>query len=161
MQISTKGRYALRVLLYLADRYKSEYVPLKTLASEEGISIKYLEHIMSLLLQTGFVISAKGSKGGYKLAETPESFTVGQIVRSMENDIYLVPCLDQQKNPCERYDECTTVDVWRLVQDTIDELMDNLSLLDLLQMQQERSNKPSLYLTYLLHHEKEPANTGS
>jgi len=151
MQISTKGRYALRVMLFLADRYTLECVSVKRIAEEEDFSVKYLEHIMSMLLKNGFVVSEKGANGGYRLADSPENLSVGQIVRAMESDFNLVPCLDQQLNPCPRCDTCTSIEVWRMIQETIDELLDNLTLLDLLRMQQEKSNKPSLYLTYLLH----------
>ncbi len=151
MQISTKGRYALRVMLYLADRYTLECVSAKHIAEDENFSVKYLEHIMSLLSKNGFVVSEKGANGGYRLADTPENFSVRKIVRSMESDFSLVPCLNQQYNPCPKYDTCTTIEVWKLLQETIDELLDNLTLLDLLRMQQEKLNKPSLYLTYLLH----------
>ena len=151
MQISTKGRYALRVMLYLADRYTLECVSAKHIAEEENFSVKYLEHIMSMLVKNNFVVSEKGAAGGYRLADAPENFTVGQIVRAMESDLYLVPCLNQQLSPCQQYDTCTTVEVWKLLQDTIDELLDNLTLLDMLRMQQDKLNKPSLYLTYLLH----------
>ena len=106
---------------------------------------------MSQLSRNGFVVSEKGAAGGYRLAEAPENFSVGQIVRAMESDFTLVPCLNQQQSPCPQYDTCTTVEVWKLLQETIDELMDNLTLLDLLRMQQEKLDKPSLYLTYLLH----------
>lgn len=154
MQISTKGRYALRVLLYLADRYQAEYVTVKTLSQEEGISAKYLEHIMSTLIQANFVTSIKGARGGYRLSEPPETYTVGKILRLMENGFSLVSCVDPQDVPCQRYDTCTTVEVWKLIQDVIDELIDNLTLVDLLRMQQEKLHKPSQYLTWLLHHEK-------
>ncbi len=151
MQISTKGRYALRVMLYLADRYTLECASVKHIAENENFSVKYLEHIMSMLSKNGFVVSEKGANGGYRLADTPENFSVGKIVRSMESDFSLVPCLNQQQNPCPKYDNCTTIEVWKLLQETIDELLDNLTLLDLLRMQQDKLNKPSLYLTYLLH----------
>lgn len=151
MQISTRGRYALRVMLYLADRYTLECVSVKRIAEQEKLSVKYLEHIMSQLSKNDFVISEKGSSGGYRLNEAPEKYSVGQIVRAMESDFNLVPCLDQQKNPCPQYETCTTIEVWKLLQETIDELLDNLTLLDLLRMQQDKLNKPSLYLTYLLH----------
>ena len=151
MQISTKGRYALRVMLYLADRYNLECASVKRIAEDEDFSVKYLEHIMSLLSKNGFVVSEKGANGGYRLADAPESYSVGQIVRAMESDFSLVPCLNHQQNPCPKYDTCTTIEVWKLLQETIDELLDNLTLLDLLRMQQDKLNKPSLYLTYLLH----------
>ncbi len=154
MQVSTRGRYALRILLYLADSYQTEYVTVKKLSQEEGISAKYLEHIMSILLQANFVTSIKGAKGGYRLTESPENYSVGKILRLMENGFSLVACLEQQENPCPRYDHCTTIEIWKLIQDMIDELIDNLTLVDLLRIQQDKLNKPSLYLTYLLHHEE-------
>ena len=128
MFITTKGRYALRVLLYLADRYGIETVPLKKIAKDEEISLKYLEHIMSALVQQDLVKSTKGSKGGYSLTQPPSHYSLGQILRALENDLYLVPCLDEKLNPCKRVDRCATVEVWKLIQDTIDELIDNLTL---------------------------------
>lgn len=122
MFITTKGRYALRVLLYLADRYGIETVPLKKIAKDEEISLKYLEHIMSALVQQDLVKSTKGSKGGYSLTQPPSHYSLGQILRALENDLYLVPCLDEKLNPCKRVDRCATVEVWKLIQDTIDEL---------------------------------------
>jgi Rrf2 family transcriptional regulator, cysteine metabolism repressor len=154
MFITTKGRYALRVLVYLADRYGIETATLKKIAKDEEISVKYLEHIMSMLVQQNFVKSTKGSKGGYSLTQPPSHYSVGKILRALENDLYLVPCLDEKLNPCKRADKCTTIEVWKLIQGTIDELIDNLTLLDLLQMQQEKLHKPSLYLTYLMHQEE-------
>lgn len=88
------------------------------------------------------------------MTQPPSHYSLGQILRALENDLYLVPCLDEKLNPCKRVDRCATVEVWKLIQDTIDELIDNLTLLDLLQMQQEKLHKPSLYLTYLMHHVK-------
>lgn len=153
MQISTRGRYALRVLLYLADCYQTEYITVATLSKQENISAKYLEHIMSTLVQADFVTSIKGSKGGYRLSEPPETYTVGKILRLMENGFSLVPCVDPHTPSCQRYDNCTTVEVWKMMQEVIDELIDNLTLVDLLRMQQEKLHKPSQYLTWLLHHE--------
>ena len=148
MFITTKGRYALRVLLYLADRYGLESVSLKKIAADEEISLKYLEHIMSTLVQQGFVKSTKGSKGGYSLAQPPSACSVGKILRALENDLCLVPCLDEELNPCKRADRCTTIEVWKLLQDTINELIDNLTLLDLLRMQQDKRYVSCLYVFF-------------
>lgn len=155
MKISTKGRYALRIMLNLAEKYNLGCVTIKDIAQEEELSIKYLEHIMSILTKAGFIMSTRGSHGGYQLKKEPVNYTVGQIIRLMEGSLAPVTCLEQTAEPCPRFEKCVTVEIYQLIQVTINELLDNLTLIDLLRMQQEKLGKPSLYLTYLLHTKKE------
>ena len=151
MRISTKGRYALRVMLYLAEHYTLGYIAVKDIAEEEALSPKYVEQIMSKLIKAGFVIAVRGAHGGYKLASSPSHYSVSQIIKVTENYEGLTPCKPADGSPCPRYNKCISSDVWQLVQSTVEELLDNLTLTDLLRMQQDKLGTPSLYLTYLSH----------
>ena len=151
MRISTKGRYALRVMLYLAEHYTLGYIAVKAIAEEESLSPKYIEQIMSKLTKAGLVIAVRGANGGYRLANSPSNYSVAQIIKVTENNEDFSPCAPAGGTPCPRYKKCISSDVWQLVQSTIEELLDNLTLTDLLRMQQDKSGTPSLYLTYLSH----------
>ena len=113
MKISTKGRYALRLMLDLALHEQSGYVPIKVIAERQDISDKYLEQIISILARAGFVKSVRGAGGGYKLAKTPEEYTVGMILRLTEGSLAPVACLEGEENTCPRQDSCSTLMVWK------------------------------------------------
>lgn len=151
MKISTKGRYALRIMIYLADFYVQDYVSITTLAEEEDLSPKYLEKILSKLIKTGFVISARGAHGGYKLKTSPEKYTVFEILRAVEGDLCPVPCLAKNAPKCIREKNCVTVEIWKLVHNSVTDVLDTLTLIDLLKIQEKKQGIPSLYLTYLIH----------
>ena len=149
MKITTKGRYSLRVLLYLAENYNNTCIPLVSIAEAEDISLKYLEHIMKNLVQTNLVTSYRGSHGGYKLANPPYSYTLGTILKSTETDIYIADCLNTCGPLCPNHDKCSTIEIWEMLQTTIEEILDNLTLVDLLRIQERKTGHPSKYLTII------------
>ena len=113
MRVSTKGRYALRLLLDLAVNGKEEYVSIKSISVRQEISDKYLEQIINQLCKAGYVKSARGANGGYQLSQPPEYYTVGMILRLMEGTLSPVPCLDFLENDCHRAPRCATVELWQ------------------------------------------------
>ena len=135
MKISTKGRYALRVMLDLAIYNTGEPVALKDVAVRQGISEKYLEQIISLLNRAGLVRSVRGAKGGYTLVGKPEEYTVGKILRVTEGDLSVVECLSNGAAPCERYDNCVTVRLWKKLNEAVSSVIDTLTLADLIEWQ--------------------------
>ena len=112
MKISTKGRYALRLMLDLALNEKEEPIRVKDIAGRQEISDKYLEQIISVLTKAGFVKSMRGPQGGYRLVRNPGEYTVGSILRLTEGNLSPVACLDDEVNLCERKDECMTLPLW-------------------------------------------------
>lgn len=137
MKISTKGRYALRLMLDLALHDTGENIALKTIADRQEISGKYLEQIIGVLTKAGFVKSVRGSSGGYRLARTPESYTVGDILRLTEGSLAPVSCVEDGTVVCEKADNCVTVSVWRELNEAINGVVDGITLADLI----ERSRK--------------------
>ena len=131
MKISTKGRYALRLMLDLAEHNTGEFTALKEIAERQEISIKYLEQIITLLCKVGYLKSLRGSQGGYKLAKAPEEYTIGDILRITEGDLAPVACLEDEKNQCPRYSRCATIDLWQGLYDTINKYVDSVTLADL------------------------------
>ncbi len=131
MLISTKGRYALRVMLDLAEQ-DGGYVPLAEVAARQGISEKYLEGIIALLSRAGLVKSLRGKGGGYCLARTPEEYTVGEILRITEGSLAPVSCLDDAKNACPRAGECLTLPMWEKLYATISNFLDSVNLASIL-----------------------------
>ena len=119
MKISTKGRYALRLMLDLALNSNGTAVPLKEAAERQGISDKYLEQIVTQLSRASLVRSVRGAGGGYLLTRTPEGYTVGEILRVLEGSLAPVSCADGV-GCCERADRCVTVEVWREIQAAVD-----------------------------------------
>ncbi|NLL78335.1 MAG: Rrf2 family transcriptional regulator [Clostridiales bacterium] len=138
MKISTKGRYAVRVMLDLAMHNTGEYIKVKQIAERQGISEKYLEQIIALLNKGGCVKSVRGAQGGYRIAKDPASFTVGQILRLTEGSLSPVACLDDEVNECERCDTCETLEVWKDLKKAIDQVVDNVTIADLLEKQESR-----------------------
>jgi Rrf2 family protein len=132
MKISTKGRYALRLMLDLAMQAGDEYIPLKQVSERQEVSVKYLEQIINILVKAGYVKGVRGSKGGYKLAGSPESYTVGMILRLTEGSLMPVACLDDENNECPRHNECMTLPLWKKLNDAINSVVDNVTLADLI-----------------------------
>ena len=130
MKISTKGRYALRLMLDLAIHSEGSAVPLRDVAQRQEISDKYLEQIVTQLARAGLVRSVRGAGGGYLLTRTPEGYTVGEILRVLEGSLAPVSCADGV-GCCERADRCVTVEVWREIQAAVDGVVDHLTLADL------------------------------
>ncbi|WP_294405863.1 Rrf2 family transcriptional regulator [uncultured Ruminococcus sp.] len=133
MKISTKGRYALRLMIDLALHSESGYVPIKAIAERQDISDKYLEQIISVLSRAGYVRSVRGAGGGYKLADTPDKYTVGMILRLTEGSLAPVVCLEPEINPCERKDKCPTLFVWQRIYDAVNDVVDNITLAELVE----------------------------
>ena len=132
MIVSTKGRYALRVMLCFAQRSGGEYVPLKEIAEAEGISQKYLESIMTILSKAGFVDAVHGKGGGYRLNRNPEDYTVGSILKLTEGSLAAVSCTSQGAAACSRTTCCQTLPMWEKLEKMIDEFFEGITLADLL-----------------------------
>ena len=132
MIVSTKGRYALRVMLCFAQRGGDEYVPLKEIAEAEGISQKYLESIMTILSKADFVDAVHGKGGGYRLNRRPEDYTVGSILKLTEGSLAAVSCTSQGAAACSRTTCCQTLPMWEKLEKMIDEFFEGITLADLL-----------------------------
>lgn len=139
MKISTKGRYAVRVMLDLALHDTGEYIKVKQIAARQGISGKYLEQIIAVLNKAGYVKSVRGAQGGYRLSRDPSFYTVGMILRLTEGSLAPVACLDQGAERCNRCDTCETLEVWKELQDAIDGVVDNVTIADLVEKRKKRT----------------------
>lgn len=133
MKISTKGRYALRLMLDLALHDTGENIALKTIAKRQEISGKYLEQIIGILTKAGFVKSVRGSSGGYRLSKKPEEYTVGDILRLTEGSLAPVSCVENGTVACDKAETCVTVYVWKELNDAINGVVDNITLADLVE----------------------------
>lgn len=142
MKISTKGRYALRLMLDLAQ-YSSdhEYVSVKKVSQRQDISEKYLEQIVAQLSRAGFVKSTRGAQGGYCLMKRPEDYTVGMILRLIEGNLSTVSCLEDNPNKCRRCNNCVTLEVWQQINDAVNDIIDHVTLQDLLEKQLAKEAK--------------------
>ena len=132
MKISTKGRYALRLMLDLARNGDGQYISMKEISARQDISMKFLEQIISLLNHAGFVKSVRGAQGGYKLAKPACDYTVGSILRLTEGSLAPVSCLDDDPNQCERAEDCLTLPLWQKLYGAICGVVDHTTLQDLL-----------------------------
>lgn len=132
MLISTRGRYALRVLIDLAEQKSEEYIPMKSVAQRQGISLKYIERIMPVLSKNNLVSGIHGKGGGYKLSRLPADYTVGEILRLTEGNLAPVSCLECGSAPCNRAGECKTLPMWKKFQQIQNEFFDSVTLEDLL-----------------------------
>lgn len=132
MKISTKGRYALRLMLDLAENQADGYVALKDIAQRQGISKKYLEQIVPLLNKSGVLRTTRGFQGGYMLAKAPDKYTVGDILRITEGSLAPVACLDYEPNTCEKCDSCATLPIWQGLYGVITDYLDNITLQDII-----------------------------
>lgn len=133
MMISTKGRYALRVMIDMAEHQSGGYVPLKEIAARQDISEKYLESIVKTLVNEGVLTGLRGKGGGYRLNISPEQCTVGRILRMTEGPLAPVACLDPKSPVCERMAECRTLPMWQGLYDMINEYFDRFTIADLMQ----------------------------
>lgn len=132
MMISTKGRYALRVLVDLAEQQTGSYIPLKEVADRQEISEKYLESIMKQLVRAGFLEGVRGKGGGYRLTNAPDQYTVGSILRVMEGPLAPVACLEQETVQCHRAPHCRTLPMWQKLDTLVNEFFDGITLADLM-----------------------------
>lgn len=141
MKISTKGRYALRFMIDLAQNNTGIPVSLKDIAVRQGISDKYLEQIISILNKAGFVKSIRGAQGGYLLRKRPEEYTVGMILRLTEGSLAPVSCVEDKTISCERQTACSTAVLWKKINNAINEVVDNTTLQDLVDWQDEKNGQ--------------------
>ena len=131
MMISTKGRYALRVMVDMAEHQAEGYLPLKEIAERQDISEKYLESILKVLVKHKFLTGLRGKGGGYRLTRVPEQYTVGSILRLTEGSLAPVACLEQEPIECPRMAQCRTLPMWRKLDGLIQDFFDGITLADL------------------------------
>ncbi len=139
MKISTRGRYALRLMLELALANPEEYVTIKSIAGRQEISEKYLEQIITVLSRAGFVKSTRGAQGGYRLARPAKDYTVGEILRQIEGSLVPVACMEDEPNQCPRSASCVTLDIWKQVNDAVSSVVDGITLADIAEKQRIRN----------------------
>ena len=139
MLISTKGRYALRIMIALSKYEPGTYVSLPLLAQNEGISEKYLESIISLLSKAKLVTGMRGKSGGYKLNRNASEYTVGEILRAAEGSLAPVACLSTASNECERSEQCSTLPLWENLDNLINNYLDSVTLLEIASQSGENS----------------------
>ena len=132
MMISTRGRYALRVMIDLAEHSNGGYIPMKDVAARQEISLKYLERILPVLAKNGLVEGIQGKGGGYRLTRDPSAYPVGEILRLTEGDLAPVACLENGSTPCGRSIECRTIEMWSRLNQLINDFFDGITLADLM-----------------------------
>ena len=132
MMISTRGRYALRVMLQLAEHSADGYIPMKDVAESQNISLKYLEKIMPILVKANMIEGVHGKGGGYKLTKAPNEYIVGDIIHLTEGDLATVSCLECNAEACSRSENCLTLPMWTKLNDMINDFFGNITLEDLL-----------------------------
>lgn len=132
MMVSTKGRYALRVMIDLAEHQGDGYLPLKEIAERQQISEKYLESILKVLVQNRLLTGLRGKGGGYRLTMPPERYSVGSILRLTEGSLAPVSCLEPGASPCQRAAECRTLSMWTELDKLVNNYLDGISLADLI-----------------------------
>ena len=130
--ISTRGRYALRVMIDLAEHGGGDFVPMKEVAARQEISLKYIERIMPLLTKENLVEGQHGKGGGYRLCRPPEDYSVGEILRITECELAPVACLERGAKPCPRAAECRTLPMWKKYYAMTNEFFDGISIADLM-----------------------------
>lgn len=138
MRISTKGRYALRLMLDLAMNDEGNAIRIKEIAARQEISDKYLEQIISILNKAGYVRSMRGPQGGYTLKKDPKEYTVGMILKLTEGSLAPVSCVEEGASGCEREDQCATVEVWKRLHAAVNDVVDNMTLADLVEIQKAK-----------------------
>ena len=140
MKISTKGRYALRLMLDIVQNNDGEPVRVKDIAARQEISVKYLEQIVSILVRAGYLKSIRGPQGGYRLMRQPGEYTVGSILRLTEGSLAPVECLDSEINDCPRSETCVTLRLWKELDQAIKGVVDQYTLEDLKDWSEEAGN---------------------
>lgn len=130
--ISTRGRYALRVMIDIAENSNGNFIPLNDIAARQGISEKYLESILVLLTRGNLLLGVRGKGGGYKLVRAPKDYTLGTILRLTEGSLSPVACLKEGTAPCEKSPVCKTLPVWKGLNDAINTYLDGITLEELL-----------------------------
>ena len=137
--ISTRGRYALRMMVDLAEHQENGFVALKDIAQRQDISKKYLEQIIPVLNRSGLLQTSRGYQGGYRLVKAPKEYTVGDILRATEGSLAPVACLEGGTNLCPRCSGCATLPVWTGLQKVVDEYLGGITLQDILDAQQAKA----------------------
>lgn len=130
--VSTRGRYALRVLIDLSEHNNGSYIPMKDVAARQEISLKYLERILPTLTKAKLIEGVHGKGGGYKLTRAPEDYTVGEVLRLTEGDLAPVACLSPDAEPCERAAECRTLQIWKGFYVMTNKYFDSVTIADLI-----------------------------
>lgn len=138
MKISTRGRYAIRLMLELALDNTGEYITIKSISEKQNASDKYLEQIINVLSRGGFVKSKRGSHGGYRLSRSAEKYSIGMILRLIEGSLVPIACMEDDPNQCPRCDQCVTLDIWKQLDEAISGVVDNITLADLAQKQKNK-----------------------
>ena len=144
MKISTKGRYALRMLLDLAVNGNEGYTALRDVAERQNISKKYLEQIVPVLHKAEILVTTRGFQGGYRLAKDPENITVGEILRLTEGNLAPVVCLETEHNTCKRAGECVTLHIWEGLQTVITDYLNSITLRDMMDKCSAGENKTEI-----------------
>lgn len=132
MKISTKGRYALRMLLDIARQGEDAVVSLKEISQRQDISVKYQEQIVSKLSKAGYLQSVRGVQGGYRLTKSPGKYAIGDILRTIEGSLAPIACLEDETNPCHRFQQCDTLWFWQGLDNVISDYVDQFTLADFL-----------------------------
>jgi len=140
MKISTKGRYALRTLVDLAQHSEEGLVPLKDVAARQGLSQKYLEQIVTVLSKAGLLNGVRGPQGGYKLVRNPSEYNMAEVLEVIEGSLAPVVCLDSDTNTCERCDTCATVEMWSGLYKAMTDYLTGITLQDLV----DKANRANL-----------------
>ena len=130
--VSTRGRYALRVIIDLAEHAKKGYVPMREVAERQGLSLKYLERILPQLVADNLVEGVHGKGGGYRLSRDPAEISVAEVLKVSEGDIAPVACLEDGAKMCDRIDECRTLPVWKGLNECINEYLESVKIADLM-----------------------------
>ena len=146
LKVSTKGRYGLRAIVDLAVHNKEGQVSLKSVADRQGLSENYLEQLFSSLKKSGLVKSIRGAQGGYLLARAPEDISVGDVLRSLEGTLSPVDCIDiEAPVSCDKADICVTAAVWAKIRDKINEVVDSISISDLVMDYENKTKNDYIY----------------
>lgn len=132
MKISTRGRYALRIMIDLAEQNTNEYIAMKEIAERQEISLKYIEKVMPLLVRENFLEGVHGKGGGYRLTRKPEEYKIGDILRTTEGSLAPVACLDCDAEKCDRAENCRTLPMWKELDGRITSYLDSVKLSDLM-----------------------------
>ena len=140
MLISTKGRYGVMIMVYLAENYNKGHKPLKEIASSQDLSEKYLEQIINPLTKAGLLTSYRGAQGGYMLAREPKTYTVGTILRLTEGSMKPVACLEDEPNQCSKAGECVTLRLWKMLDEAMESVLDKVTLQDLKDWYEQMGN---------------------
>lgn len=132
MIVSTRGRYALRIMIDIAENSNGNYIPMKEVAERQGLSLKYLERILPVLTKNELLSGVQGKGGGYKLVRAPEDIKVGEVLRLTEGDLAPVACLECGTEPCKRAGECRTVHMWDGFYKMLNQYFDGITIADLM-----------------------------